>query len=137
MKTISQRDGMLKRVKNLQRFANSKSKGILDKPVEIEIEDLPRKKTYYVTSRAYNLVFDPKDKRRKPTLVRYGIQFDRQYLKESDDNELKQATLHELAHHLTFKRCGRTRKCMRHGAEFKKSARQLGVDPNHQRQYWK
>ena len=117
-------------IKTLQKFTTEKSRPFTDLKVKLEVVELPKKNTYHVAARGYINTFYPKDKRYAPYALNYGVYLDVAYAYRyrNDLPELKQAILHELAHLFGSK--------MKHDTQFKKVAKQLGVDMNHQRQKW-
>lgn len=119
-----------KLIKILQRFTTKKSRPFTDLKVNLELVELPKKDTYHVAARGYVNTFYPNDKKHAPYILNYGVYLDLAYAYRYRNNpsELQQAILHELAHIFGDKKT--------HGIKFKKLAKQLGVDMNHQRQKW-
>lgn len=119
----------MKSLKLLKSFANKKAKFITNKPIKVQLDNLPRNSKYEVVARGYNEIFTPDDKKIKPIIVGHGVILDRKYYNQNKNNlyELKQAVLHELVH---------IKVPTSHGKRFKKIAIKLGIDKTHQKQYW-
>jgi|MudIll2142460700_1097286.scaffolds.fasta_scaffold1172300_2 hypothetical protein len=113
-------------LKKLGTFAKNKAHSITRLPVKLTLSsNLPRG----VSARTYTWTFVPDDKKIKPYPVYYEIAFDKNYYRRyrNDPYELKQALLHEIAHISVPKK---------HGKQYKRIAKKLGTDENHQRATW-
>jgi hypothetical protein len=130
-------------LQKLEKFANERSRSFTKLPIVIELLDLPirnilGKKPYRVVARAINYKRYPKDKRYNPWLIKWGIELDKSHYNENKHNisELHQTILHELAHIALLEKYNEGSQAFRHGTEFKKTAKEMGVDNLHLKQYW-
>jgi hypothetical protein len=130
----------------LQQFANRVGQTFTKYPIKIKMTDIPPTKTYEVNMRSYWMyTIYPNDKRRKPHLKLYEILINNKYYNDYNTNlhELQQGIIHELAHAKIvqgdFNRYGIktfTKHKIYHDKIFNRTAKELGADSTHQKQYW-
>jgi hypothetical protein len=115
----------------LQRFVEQKAKPHLDLPIHIELNKSQDKKVAEPFHTNYHFA----DKRRKPKRLGYGIWINKDYYKmnKHDDHEMKQLVIHELAHLVSDKRSEKEGIRHHHDAVYKKVAKELGADKEHQK----
>jgi len=113
-----------------RNFTKKKAATFTNKPTTLELQNLPKKAAYRVVARNYRDEFVPHDKSQPVIVTKHGVILDRNYYNENKNNpqEIKQAIIHELAHQAAGHAV--------HNEGFRKVAKTMGVDPNHQKPYW-
>jgi hypothetical protein len=128
----------------LQQFASKIGKTFTKYPIIVKMTNIPQTKTYEVTMRSswYYITY-PQGK--KPILLKYEILINNKYYNDYKTNidELKMGILHELAHakitQNDFNKYGIntfTKRKIYHNKTFNRTAKELGADNTHQKQYW-
>jgi len=111
----------------LRQFAKTKAKKVTKVPVKLVLADTFSGKKD-VVARSYKIEFVPDDPKKPPVVVSREIALKRAYynMHRTKPAELKNAVIHEIAHSVSEK----------HDAKFRKAAKELGADKNHQKAVW-